>query len=88
MEEEDLIENITRETFEMIEQKVVTKFKIFVSRSLHAFETQSVNLSENVKFDSVELVSDGTRIPIINQVIQEEFDMDCRRTMNSQDCLA
>jgi hypothetical protein len=42
------------------------KFKIFLNLSLNAHETQNANLGIFDELQAVELVSDGSRIPVIN----------------------
>jgi heat shock protein 4 len=43
----------------------------------------------NEVIHSIEVVSDGTRIPVVQQVIKEVFETETlSRTMNSQDCIA
>lgn len=42
----------------------------------------------NIKLSSIELIGGGTRIPIFVRTIQQIFEVEPSRTLNSNECIA
>jgi len=82
MEDEDLKQHYTREQLEELMGPFVAEFKKCLEDAL-----AKSGLTTD-KIDFVELVGEGTRIPICIQQIKDVFQKDPSRTLNSTDCIA
>lgn len=78
-EDNDLSYTLTREKFEEIVASVVEKFRDLLLK---------LKAEIKVPLHSVEIVGGGTRIPIIQRIIQEVFGMDISRTLNASESIA
>jgi len=78
-EDEDMSYTLTRENFEDIITSIVARFGQMLSQFKSAIK---------VPIHSIEIVGGGTRIPIIQKIIQEVFNMECSRTLNGSECIA
>jgi heat shock protein 4 len=78
-EDFDLNHNLTREKFEEVNVDNIARFKGLLEK-----------LKSEIKVDlhSVEIIGGGTRIPILQKIIQETFGMEISRTLNSSECIA
>lgn len=84
-EDEDMSELLKRDDFEDITKELLSQFRILVEQAYAIFKQKNVGIT----VDSIELVSDGTRIPVIQKIVQEVFAAEkLMRTMNSKDCLS
>jgi heat shock protein 4 len=79
VEDEDLSYNLTRDNFEDI-----------IAPILQKFQNALLNLKSEIKIPihSVEIAGGGTRIPIVQRIIQEVFKCECLRTLNASECVA
>jgi len=78
-EDEDLSYTLAREKFEDLITPIVARFGQMLSQ---------LKATIKVPIHSIEIVGGGTRIPIIQKVIQEVFNMECSRTLNGSECIA
>lgn len=78
-EDNDLSYTLTREKLEEIVAPVVEKFRALLLK---------LKAEIKIPLHSVEIVGGGTRIPIIQRIIQEVFGMDISRTLNASESIA
>lgn len=79
VEDNDLAHVLTREKLEEIIAPVVERFRVLL---------ETLKSQITVPLHSIELVGGGTRIPIIQRIIQEVFSMEVSRTLNASECIA
>lgn len=83
MEEEDLLRSIKRDEFEEMVAPCITKFTVLLAEALQ----MSGLTSEDI--DSVELIGDATRTPIVQETIKTVLGKEeVSRTLNALDTIA
>lgn len=82
MEDEDISEVFTRDIMLNESQEVLAQFKDLLVSFLEELKKQ------NIKYDTIELVGGGSRIPRIIEIVQEVFGMSPSRTINSSETIA
>jgi molecular chaperone DnaK (HSP70) len=82
MEDEDLSEVLTRDMMQEIAKEVFEQIQAFLNMVKDEFKKLEV------KYDSVELIGGGSRIPKIISIIQEVFEIAPSRTTNSSEAIA
>jgi len=83
LEEQDLIRNLKRDELEEIIEPAVKKFAALL---VEALEKSGLNADD---IDSIELIGDGTRTPIIQENIKQIFGkQELSRTLNALECIA
>jgi len=83
LNEEDLLRSLKREEFEEIIAPCLVRFREVLSEALVLSKLHT----EEIEF--VELLGDATRIPIIQEIIKEEFKKEeLQRTLNAIDSCA
>lgn len=83
MEDEDFHRTFKREELEELIQPVIQLLKDNIA---NAISKSGVNPDE---LDSIELIGDSTRMPIIQQTVKEVFNrQELQRTLNSQETIA
>jgi heat shock protein 4 len=82
VEEDDFNYSLTRDTFEKLAQPVFERFKGFLD---HCVAESKINIKE---LHSVEIIGGGTRIPLIQTIIQQVSQKDhISKTLNqSENC--
>lgn len=83
MEEEDLVRSLKRDEFEQIIEPVTQRFATVLEEALVLSGMKSEDLH------SVELCGDGTRTPMVQEVIKKVFGKaELSRTLNALECIA
>lgn len=83
LNEEDLVRSLKREEFEQIIEPCLARFKEVMQQTIALSNLSTEDI------DSVELLGDATRIPIIQDIIKDVFKKEeLQRTLNAIDTCA
>lgn len=75
----DLSYNVTRDQFESMNAQIFAKIKDVL---------QKIKSETTVEIQAVEIVGGGSRIPMIQKIIQEVFGLECSRTLHATEVIA